>query len=128
MNDRTTPPLSDVIRDIERVSPEIVQEASQYQAAILADVGGRRGTAHGRIAALDPSMKLAGCATTVLAPFRTTTAPHSLAALRAAPARSAPISSIVLPGVARRSAMSSLMIGHAGSISLARQLNFGLRG
>jgi 4-hydroxy-4-methyl-2-oxoglutarate aldolase len=65
MNDRTTPPLSDVIRDIERVSPEIVQQASQYQAAILADVAGRRGTAHGRIAALDPGMKLAGPAFTI---------------------------------------------------------------
>jgi regulator of RNase E activity RraA len=58
-------PLSDVIRDFERVSPNIVEQASRYQAAILADVAGRRGTAHGRIAALDPSMKLAGPAFTV---------------------------------------------------------------
>jgi len=57
--------LSDVIRDFERVSPNIVEQASRYQAAILADVAGRRGTAHGRIAALDPSMKLAGPAFTV---------------------------------------------------------------
>jgi regulator of RNase E activity RraA len=57
--------LSDVIRDFERVSPNIVERASRYQAAILADVAGRRGTAHGRIAALDPSMKLAGPAFTV---------------------------------------------------------------
>lgn len=65
MNDRTNPPLSDMIRDIERVSPEVVREAAKYQAAILADVAGRRGTAHGRIAALDPRMKLAGPAFTV---------------------------------------------------------------
>jgi len=65
MNDRTSPPLTDVIRDIERVSPEIIQQAAQYQAAILADVAGRRGTAHGRISALDPSMKLAGPAFTI---------------------------------------------------------------
>ncbi|HET9653393.1 MAG TPA: hypothetical protein VFP36_14430 [Usitatibacter sp.] len=65
MNDRATNPLSDVIRDIERVSPEVVREASNYQAAILADVAGRRGTAHGRIAALDPRMKLAGPAFTI---------------------------------------------------------------
>jgi len=57
--------LSDVIRDFERVSPNIVEQASRYQAAILADVAGRRGTAHSRIAALDPSMKLAGPAFTV---------------------------------------------------------------
>ena len=37
-------------------------------------------------------------------------------------------SSIVLYGLASFSAMSSLMIGHAGSISLVRQLNLGLRG
>lgn len=57
--------LSDVIRDFERVSPDVVERASQFQAAILADVAGRRGTAHGRIAALDPRMKLAGPAFTV---------------------------------------------------------------
>jgi hypothetical protein len=33
-----------------------------------------------------------------------------------------------LYGFARRNAINSLMIGHAGSISLARKLNFGLRG
>src|SRR6266550_1530522 len=38
-----------------------------------------------------------GCATTVCAPFNTTTAPHSLAALRAAAVRSALIASAVLP-------------------------------
>ncbi len=38
------------------------------------------------------------------------------------------VSSIVLYDVARPQAMSSLMIGHAGSISLALKLNFGLRG
>ncbi len=57
--------LSDVIRDFERVPPELVRQAASYQAAILADVAGRRGTAHGRIAALDPAMKLAGPAFTV---------------------------------------------------------------
>jgi regulator of RNase E activity RraA len=65
MNDRTTAPLSDVIRDFERVSPDIVKQAAAYQAAILADVAGRRGTAHGRIGALDPRMKLAGPAFTI---------------------------------------------------------------
>ena len=55
----------DIIRDFERVSPELVRQASEYQAAILADVNGRRGALHGRIAALRPRMKLAGPALTV---------------------------------------------------------------
>jgi RraA family protein len=57
--------LPDIVRDFERVSPQIVREARQYQAAILADVAGRRGTLHGRIRALDPSMSVAGPALTV---------------------------------------------------------------
>ena len=65
MNARSSNVLSDVIWDFERVSPDIVEKASTFQAAILADVAGRRGTAHGRIAALDPRMKLAGPAFTV---------------------------------------------------------------
>jgi len=61
----TTNPLSDVIRDFERVSPDVVRQAGAFQAAILADVAGRRGTLHGRIRALDPSMTIAGPALTV---------------------------------------------------------------
>lgn len=57
--------MNDIIREFERVAPEIIRQASTYQAAILADVAGRRGTAHGRIAALDPRMKLAGPAFTI---------------------------------------------------------------
>lgn len=55
----------DIVRDFERVSPALVRQASEYQAAILADVNGRRGALHGRIAALRPRMKLAGPALTV---------------------------------------------------------------
>ena len=58
-------PLSDICKDFERVSPEVVKRASQFQAAILADVAGRRGTLNGRIRALSPSMKIAGPAFTV---------------------------------------------------------------
>jgi regulator of RNase E activity RraA len=58
-------PLSDIRRDFERVAPDIVRQASQYQAAILADVAGRRGTMHGRIAPIAPQMKMAGPAFTV---------------------------------------------------------------
>jgi regulator of RNase E activity RraA len=56
---------TDIIRDFERVSPDLVRQAAEYQAAILADVNGRRGALHGRIAALRPRMKLAGPALTV---------------------------------------------------------------
>ncbi|HET6263595.1 MAG TPA: hypothetical protein VFD95_01975 [Usitatibacter sp.] len=58
-------PLSDIRRDFERVAPDVVRQASQYQAAILADVAGRRGTMHGRIAPIAPQMKMAGPAFTV---------------------------------------------------------------
>jgi len=56
---------TDIARDFERVSPDLVRQASGFQAAILADVNGRRGALHGRIAALRPRMKLAGPALTV---------------------------------------------------------------
>jgi 4-hydroxy-4-methyl-2-oxoglutarate aldolase len=55
----------DIVRDFERVSPDLVRQASEYQAAILADVNGRRGALHGRVAALRPRMKVAGPALTV---------------------------------------------------------------
>jgi 4-hydroxy-4-methyl-2-oxoglutarate aldolase len=55
----------DINRDFERVSPNVVKQAAEFQAAILADVNGRRGTMHGRIAALRPRMKIAGPALTV---------------------------------------------------------------
>lgn len=57
--------LPDVVRDFERVSPEVVQEASKFAASILADVAGRRGTLDGRIRAIDPGMRIAGPALTV---------------------------------------------------------------
>jgi len=56
---------NDIVRDFERVSPDLVREAAEFQAAILADVNGRRGALHGRISALRPRMKLAGPALTV---------------------------------------------------------------
>jgi 4-hydroxy-4-methyl-2-oxoglutarate aldolase len=57
--------LPDIIRDFERVPASLVREAAEYQAAILADVAGRRGALHGRIRALRPHMKVAGTAFTV---------------------------------------------------------------
>lgn len=55
----------DVIRHIHRVAPELVRAAAELPAAILADVYGRRGTLHGRIAPLAPGMKVCGPALTV---------------------------------------------------------------
>ena len=55
----------DIIRDFDRVSPDLVKQAEGFQAAILADVAGRRGAMHGRIQALRPRMKVAGPAFTV---------------------------------------------------------------
>jgi regulator of RNase E activity RraA len=60
-----TADLRDIRRDFERVSPEIVRKAAEFQAAILADVAGRRGTLNGRIRALSPRMRVAGPAFTV---------------------------------------------------------------
>ena len=57
--------LPDIIRDFDRVPAHIVQQAAEFQPAILADVAGRRGALHGRIQALRPRMKLAGTALTV---------------------------------------------------------------
>ncbi|MDR6455829.1 RraA family protein [Variovorax paradoxus] len=55
----------DIVRDLPRISPDLVAQASAFQPAILADVAGRRGALHGRIAALRHRMKLAGSALTV---------------------------------------------------------------
>ena len=55
----------DIVRQFERVPAELVKQASGLQAAILADVAGRRGALHGRVRALRPNMKLAGPALTV---------------------------------------------------------------
>jgi RraA family protein len=57
--------MTSILRDFDRVHPDLVRQAGQFQAAILADVNGRRGALHGRIAALRPRMKLAGPALTV---------------------------------------------------------------
>ena len=52
-------------RTIDRVPAALVERARKFQASILADVGGRRGTLGGRIQPLAKSMKVAGPAFTV---------------------------------------------------------------
>ncbi|HAB24359.1 MAG TPA: methyltransferase [Pantoea sp.] len=61
----TDHPSSLLKRAITRVEPDLVKRAAEFQAAILADVAGRRGTLHGRIKSLNPAMKVAGPAVTV---------------------------------------------------------------
>ncbi|KAA5971418.1 RraA family protein [Pantoea sp. M_9] len=61
----TSPTLPMINRNITRVSDEDTRQAAEYQAAILADVAGRRGTLHGRIKPLAPGMRVAGPAITV---------------------------------------------------------------
>ncbi len=52
-------------RTITRIDTDQVKCAAEFQAAILADVVGRRGTLHGRVKPLAASMKVAGPAVTV---------------------------------------------------------------
>ena len=65
MSTPTPAALPDIVRSFERVSPEVVRQAAGFQAAILADVAGRRGAMHGRIAPVEVRMALAGPAFTV---------------------------------------------------------------
>lgn len=65
MNAQTSTDLSDIRRDFERVSPDVVRKASRFAASILADVAGRRGTVDGRIRPLSTATRLAGPAFTI---------------------------------------------------------------
>lgn len=56
---------ADVRRNYPRVTAELIRDAAELPASILADVYGRRGTVSGRVAALAPEMKVAGPALTV---------------------------------------------------------------
>ncbi len=53
------------LADFERVSPAVVEHAKAYASTILCDVAGRRGSLHGRVQPLAPTMKVAGPAFTV---------------------------------------------------------------
>jgi regulator of RNase E activity RraA len=56
---------ADILTSFDRVPASVVKEAAQYQAAILADVAGRRGALNGRIQPVRPNMKVVGTAFTV---------------------------------------------------------------
>jgi 4-hydroxy-4-methyl-2-oxoglutarate aldolase len=55
----------DIIREFERVPADVVRQAGEYQAAIIADVAGRGGALIGRIRPVSTRMKVAGPAFTV---------------------------------------------------------------
>ncbi|SEB15934.1 RraA family protein [Variovorax sp. YR216] len=57
--------LPEIVREFERVSADVVARAATFQAAILADVAGRRGTMNARVAPVHHSMAVAGPAFTV---------------------------------------------------------------
>ncbi|MYN13464.1 RraA family protein [Pusillimonas sp. TS35] len=57
--------IPDIIKDFPRVPADVIDKASAFQPAILADVAGRRGALHGRIKPLSSGMKLSGSAFTV---------------------------------------------------------------
>ena len=58
--------LPEIVREFDRVSPEVVARVKTFQAAILADVAGRRGTMHARVAPVDMQMVLAGMGIVIL--------------------------------------------------------------
>lgn len=115
MNSKTSTPLSDIRRDFERVSPEIVHQASAFAASILADVAGRRGTLDGRIAPVSPSMRLAGPAFTI------EVRPGDNLMIHAAMALARPGDILVVDGKGDRSCalMGSIMINACKKLGLA---------
>lgn len=108
----TFPPIR---RDIERVSADLVRQAGKFQAAILADVAGRRGAVDGRIAPLARSMKVAGPAFTV------EVRPGDNLMFHAALALAQPGDVIVVDGKADRSMAlcGALMVSQARAKGLA---------
>jgi len=57
--------LPDVVRDFARVPADLLGQASRFASSIFADVAGRRGGMHGRIAPLDRTSRFCGSALTV---------------------------------------------------------------
>lgn len=115
MNSEISPPLSDIRRDVERVSPAIVRQASAFAASILADVAGRRGTLDGRVAPVSPSMRLAGPAFTI------EVRPGDNLMIHAAMALAKPGDVLVVDGKGDRSCalMGSIMINACKKLGIA---------
>ncbi len=92
-----------------------MKRASAFAASILADVAGRRGTLDGRIAALSPSMRMAGTAFTI------EVRPGDNLMIHAAIAMAKPGDVLVVDGKADRTCalMGSIMINACKKIGLA---------
>jgi regulator of RNase E activity RraA len=106
----------DVLRSFARLPPELVTAAAAFAPAILADVAGRRGALHGRIAALHPAMRFAGSALTV------EVRPGDNLMIHAAMALAQPGDVLVIDGKADQT--SALM----GEIMISACLRLGLAG
>lgn len=107
--------LPEVIREFERVSADVVAKAGSFQAAILADVAGRRGTMHARVAPVHQNMKLAGSAFTV------EVRPGDNLMIHAAIALAKPGDVLVIDGKGDQTAalMGTLMLSACKEIGLA---------
>jgi 4-hydroxy-4-methyl-2-oxoglutarate aldolase len=105
----------DFRRDFERVAPDIVRRAAEFQAAILADVAGRRGTLNGQIAALSHDMKVAGPALTI------EVRPGDNLMIHAAMAIAKPGDVLVIDGKGDRTCalMGAIMINQCKAIGIA---------
>jgi 4-hydroxy-4-methyl-2-oxoglutarate aldolase len=115
MSNQSVTSLSDIRRDFERVSPEIVQKASAFAASILADVAGRRGTLDGRIQPLSPTTRMAGPAFTI------EVRPGDNLMIHAAMAMAKPGDILVIDGKADRTCalMGAIMLSACKKIGLA---------
>ena len=107
--------VPDFRRDFERVAPDVVKRASGFQAAILADVAGRRGTLNGCIAAVSGEMRLAGPALTV------EVRPGDNLMIHAAMAIAKPGDVLVIDGKGDRTCalMGAIMINQCKAIGIA---------
>ncbi|MGZ5082977.1 MAG: RraA family protein, partial [Usitatibacter sp.] len=115
MNDKTSPPLTDIRRDFERVPADVVKRASAYAASILADVAGRRGTLDARIQPLTRSMRMAGPAFTI------EVRPGDNLMIHAAISMAKPGDVLVVDGKADRTCalMGSIMINACAKLGFA---------
>jgi RraA family protein len=114
-----TPP--DVIRDIQRIDPELVARAAQYPSSILADVAGRRGALSSRIAPLAPTMRLAGSALTI------EVRPGDNLMIHAAMAMAKPGDVLVIDGKGDESCalMGEIMVSQCMAIGIAGVVMYG---
>jgi len=113
--------VTDVIRDIQRVDPDLVARAAKYPSSILADVAGRRGALSSRIAPLAPSMRLAGAALTI------EVRPGDNLMIHAAMAMAKPGDVLIIDGKGDESCalMGEIMVSQCMAIGIAGVVMYG---